>query len=233
MADVNPNQDLRFKEIMRRMVPSAYMMFYVFVAWKLTDSQLSKFGQSIMNITVDMGGWIRFSFLVVATYMIGYVINILASFMERYVVYKWFHVCRPSRNILNGKGDYIVSGVHKIVENSGVKMDADGEVCQKQASDILRFVKGKIKRRDNLVEDMYYQSILARNLLCAHLIGMVLVRVLTMELSMGLKCCTLVAFLIVSVLLSVLFWIEWRRKNSVYVRNIFEEYLNKDQQTDN
>lgn len=226
MADVNPNQDLRFKEIMRRMLPSAYMMFYVFVAWKLTDTQLSKFGQSIMNITVDMGGWIRFSFLVVATYMMGYVINILASFLERNIVYDLFQISRPSMNVLNGKGHYIVSSVHKIVQDSGVKTDTNGEVCQKQASDILRFVKGKIKRRDNLVEDMYYQSILARNLLCAHVIGVVLVFVLTI----GLKCCILAAFLIVSIFLFVLFWKEWRRKNSVYVRNIFEEYLNKDKQ---
>lgn len=27
MADVNPNQDLRFKEIMKRLIPGAYFYF--------------------------------------------------------------------------------------------------------------------------------------------------------------------------------------------------------------
>lgn len=223
MADVNPNQDLRFKEIMRRMLPGSYIMLFVYVSCKLTEFSMSSFGQKLMNLTDGMGDWVRFSFLMVAVYFIGYVVNILASLMERKIVYKIFKIHRPSRDILNGDGHYQVSNPKRIIKEAGVKTDTSGKVAQRQAFEVLRYVKSQISRRDNLVEDMYYQCIMARNLLCAHLIANVVFFIFC-DVD---RCCARCIFLLTSALLLVLFWHEWRRKNFVYVRNVFEEYLKR------
>lgn len=224
MADVNLNQDLRFKEIMRRMLPGSYIMLFVYVSCKLTTFSMSSFGQKLMNLTDGMGDWIRFSFLLVAVYFIGYVVNILASLLERKIVYKIFKIHRPSRDILNGDGHYQVSNPKRIIKEAGVKTDTSGKVAQRQAFEVLRYVKSQISRRDNLVEDMYYQSVMARNLFCAHLIANVVFFIFC-DVD---RCCARCIFLLTSALLLVLFWNEWRRKNFVYVRNIFEEYLKRE-----
>lgn len=43
MPDVNPNQDLRFKEIMKRMIPSGYLLSFIYLSVEICgDGQDNK-----------------------------------------------------------------------------------------------------------------------------------------------------------------------------------------------
>lgn len=133
--------------------------------------------------------------------------------------YKSGFINRPSRVILNDDTDnYRVAGVEKIREEFKDKL-FNGIVCQKQAYDITNTIKGRISRKDNMVEEMYHQSVLARNLLAAHLFAIIGVFPLCH------KAYSDYFFWAITLSLGVVFFGEWRRKNFVYTRNIFQEYL--------
>lgn len=58
----------------------------------------------------------------------------------------------------------------------------NGIVCEQQAKQIVNTIKGRINRKDNMVEEMYHQSVLARNLLAAQFLGCAIIAFLILRL---------------------------------------------------
>lgn len=216
MADVNPNQDLRFKEIMKRVIPGAYFFSYIYIVWKLVTTEPICFQQQLSNVTNNVNNGVEVALWLLVTYIGGFVINSMASFFERNLCYRLFN--RPSKKILTFGGKDEIEGADNIIKDSKVRLSFRS-ITNDEARCILRFVKNHIARKDNLVEEMYHQSIMARNLCMSHFLAMFISYFFVPNL---LASST---YVIVSIFLLLIFWKEWRRKNLVYVRNVFTEYL--------
>ena len=216
MADVNPNQDLRFKEIMKRVIPGAYFFSYIYIVWKLVTTEPICFQQQLSNVTNNVNDGVEVALWLLVTYIGGFVINSMASFWERNVCYRLFN--RPSKKVLTFGGKDEIEGADNIIKDSKVCLSFRS-ISNDESRRILRFVKNHIARKDNLVEEMYHQSIMARNLCMSHFLAMFISYFFVPNL---LASST---YVIVSIFLLLIFWNEWRRKNLVYVRNIFTEYL--------
>lgn len=216
MADVNPNQDLRFKEIMKRVIPGAYFFSYIFIVWKLVTTKPICFLQQLSNVTNNVNDGVEVALWLLVTYIGGFVINSMASFWERNLCYRLFN--RPSKKVLTFGGKDEIEGADNIIKDSKVCLSFRS-ISNDESRRILRFVKNHIARKDNLVEEMYHQSIMARNLCMSHFLAMFISYFFVPDL---LASST---YVIVSIFLLLIFWKEWRRKNLVYVRNIFAEYL--------
>lgn len=216
MADVNPNQDLRFKEIMKRVIPGAYFFSYIFIVWKLVTTKSICFLQQLSNVTNNVNDGVEVALWLLVTYIGGFVINSMASFLERNVCYRLFN--RPSKKVLTFGGKDEIEGADNVIKDSKVRLSFRS-ITNDESRCVLRFVKNNIVRKDNLVEEMYHQSIMARNLCMSHFLAMFISYFFVPDL---LASST---YVIVSIFLLLIFWKEWRRKNLVYVRNIFTEYL--------
>lgn len=216
MADVNPNQDLRFKEIMKRVIPGAYFFSYIYIVWKLVTTEPICFQQQLSNVTNNVNNGVEVALWLLVTYIGGFVINSMASFFERNLCYRLFN--RPSKKVLTFGGKDEIEGADNIIKDSKVRLSFRS-ITNDEARCILRFVKNHIARKDNLVEEMYHQSIMARNLCMSHFLAMFISYFFVPNL---LASST---YVIVSIFLLLIFWKEWRRKNLVYVRNVFTEYL--------
>lgn len=216
MADVNPNQDLRFKEIMKRVILGAYFFSYIYIVWKLVTTEPIYLQQQLSNVTNNVNDGVEVALWLLVTYIVGFVINSMASFWERNVCYRLFN--RSSKKVLTFGGKDEIEGADNIIKDSKVCLSFRS-ISNDESRRILRFVKNHIARKDNLVEEMYHQSIMARNLCMSHFLAMFISYFFVPNL---LASST---YVIVSIFLLLIFWKEWRRKNLVYVRNIFTEYL--------
>lgn len=220
MADVNPNQDLRFKEIMRRLIPGGYCLVFLQIVHGLHGGCVDDTFAKIFCVKIGLSNGIVYSMIVVIAYTIGFLNNTIASKWERWL-YERGLVRRPSRMVLTKNSKYRMKDSELVVLKSGVTVFGKN-VCQEQAAQILSIAKSEIKRKDNLVEEMFHQSIMARNLLCIHVITAI-TAIFMKEIRFDVTF--ILQFTIISFVVGFLFWKEWRRKNMIYVRNIFEEYL--------
>lgn len=219
MADVNPNQDLRFKEIMRRLIPGGYCFVFLHIVYVFYGVGTCDLYEKVACVANGTGAT-RYSLIVIAAYIIGFVNNTIASSVER-MLYKNNYITRPSRLVLTKDSKYRMDKSVDVIRKSGVSVIGEN-VCQEQAMKILRIAKVSIQRKDNMVEEMFHQSIMARNLLCMHIIS-ALVAVALFAIPFDLS--HILFFFVVVFIIGWLFWKEWRRKNIVYVRNVFEEYI--------
>lgn len=222
MADVNPIQDLRFKEIMKRVIPASYFLVLLYSVKTILHCQCWSFVPKVGIVLATLSSNIFYSLLaLVVVYVIGFCINTLASEVERFL-YRCKIISRPSKKVLGKKRRLKRDDVAKIVSASKVKVPDVDAICQEQAKKILYFAKDNISRRDNIVEDFYYHSIMARNLFVAHLLFVV-----SLLFFQGIieKIASNWFLFIVLTLLAICIYNEWIRKNKLYVHNVFVEYL--------
>lgn len=184
--------------------------------WKLVTTKPICFLQQLSNVTNNVNDGVEVALWLLVTYIGGFVINSMASFLERNVCYRLFN--RPSKKVLTFGGKDEIEGADNVIKDSKVRLSFRS-ITNDESRCVLRFVKNNIVRKDNLVEEMYHQSIMARNLCMSHFLAMFISYFFVPDL---LASST---YVIVSIFLLLIFWKEWRRKNLVYVRNIFTEYL--------
>lgn len=221
MADVNPNQDYRFKEIMKRMIPASYFLVLVYVAKHVFECEFYDWVPKMDEVFQTLSSNVLYGMLaLVVVYVIGFVMNNLASDIER-CLYRW-GLSRPSKLTLAKNARLGEDEVKTIVVDSKIQVPSFDTICQEQAKKIFYFAKDHISRKDNLVEDVYYQSIIARNLLMAHFFA-----ILSVFLLDGVVGKMLSEWFFIFAILGIAFvlWREWRRKNKLYAHNVFVEYL--------
>lgn len=216
MSDVNPNQDLRFKEILKTLLPGGYLLAFVFLAKEICKATVKSGYEQVFICLSDASPSTAYTILLLVAFMTGYVNHFMASAFER-IMYFTKILPRPSKIVLNGCKCYRVDHLGMILEEFKPLL-FNGHVCQSQAAIILSSIKSRITRKDNLVEDFYHRSIMGRNFFSAQFWATTFC-LTTLDGTFNSK------FLLTSTVLLVIFFAEWYRQNCVYVKNIFQEYI--------
>ena len=145
-------------------------------------------------------------------YIVGYIINIYSSYMER-LVYRIKKMKRPSQIVLGFNEDYRLKDVSKILAHYGIN-----EVDEQTAHKAFLLAKEEISQSDR-INTHFEQSTFARNIA-----GVQLLYTLIAFVSMffgGLY--SLISF-VISAVLCVICLYNWRRQSCVYAKYVFSEF---------
>lgn len=148
-------------------------------------------------------------------YIVGYIINICTSYIER-VVYRIKKLKRPSQIVLGFNEDYRLKDVSKILAHYGIN-----EVNEQTAHKAFLLAKEEITQSDR-INTHFEQSTFARNIA-----GVQLLYTLIAFVSMffgGLY--SLISF-VISAVLCVICLYNWRRQSCVYAKYVFSELEKK------
>lgn len=144
-------------------------------------------------------------------YIVGYIINICSSYMER-LVYRIKKMKRPSQIVLGFNEDYRLKDVSKILAHYGIN-----EVNEQTTHKAFLLAKEEISQSDR-INTHFEQSTFARNIA-----GVQLLYTLIAFVSMffgGLY--SLISF-VISAVLCVICLYNWRRQSCVYAKYVFSE----------
>lgn len=144
-------------------------------------------------------------------YIVGYIINICSSYMER-LVYRIKKMKRPSQIVLGFNEDYRLKDVSKILAHYGIN-----EVNEQTAHKAFLLAKEEITQSDR-INTHFEQSTFARNIAGVQLLY-TLIAFVSMFLG-GLY--SLISFM-VSAVLCVICLYNWRRQSCVYAKYVFSE----------
>lgn len=144
-------------------------------------------------------------------YIVGYIINICSSFMERFV-YRRNILKRPSQIVLEFNEDYRLKDVAKLLERYQIS-----EVNNQTAHKAFLLAKEEISQSDRINTHLE-QSTFARNIAGVQLV-FTLVALIAIFFG-GLY--SLISF-IISLLLCLICLYNWRRQSCVYAKYVFSE----------
>ena len=146
-------------------------------------------------------------------YIVGYIINICSSYIER-VVYRRNIMKRPSQIVLGFNEDYRQKDVSKILAHYGIN-----EVNEQTAHKAFLLAKEEISQSDK-INTHFEQSTFARNIAGVQLL-FTLIAFASMFFG-GLY--SLISF-VISLLLSLVCLYNWRRQSCVYAKYVFSELV--------
>lgn len=144
-------------------------------------------------------------------YIVGYIINICSSYMER-LVYRSNILKRPSQIVLGFNEDYRLKDVSKILAHYGIN-----EVNEQTAHKAFLLAKEEITQSDR-INTHFEQSTFARNIAGVQLL-FTLIAFASMFIG-GLY--SLISF-VISAVLCVICLYNWRRQSCVYAKYVFSE----------
>ena len=144
-------------------------------------------------------------------YIVGYIINICSSYMER-LVYRSNILKRPSQIVLGFNEDYRLKDVSKILAHYGIN-----EVNEQTAHKAFLLAKEEISQSDR-INTHFEQSTFARNIAGVQLL-FTLIAFASMFIG-GLY--SLISF-VISAVLCVICLYNWRRQSCVYAKYVFSE----------
>lgn len=148
-------------------------------------------------------------------YIVGYIINICSSYIER-VVYRRKIMKRPSQIVLGFNEDYRLKDVSKILAHYVIN-----EVNEQTAHKAFLLAKEEISQSDR-INTHFEQSVFARNIAGVQLL-FTLIAFASMFFG-GLY--SLICF-VISLLLSLVCLYNWRRQSCVYAKYVFSELEKK------
>lgn len=148
-------------------------------------------------------------------YIVGYIINICSSYIERFV-YRRKKMKRPSQIVLGFNEDYRLKDVSKILAHYGIN-----EVNEQTAHKAFLLAKEEISQSDR-INTYFEQSVFARNIAGTQLL-FTLIAFASMFFG-GLY--SLISF-VISLLLSLVCLYNWRRQSCVYAKYVFSELEKK------
>lgn len=148
-------------------------------------------------------------------YIVGYIINICSSYMER-LVYRIKKMKRPSQIVLGFNEDYRLKDVSKILAHYGIN-----EVNEQTAHKAFLLAKEEISQSDR-INTHFEQSTFARNIAGVQLL-FTLIALASMFFG-GLY--SLISF-VISAVLCVICLYNWRRQSCIYAKYVFSELEKK------
>lgn len=148
-------------------------------------------------------------------YIVGYIINICSSYIER-VVYRRKIMKRPSQIVLGFNEDYRLKDVSKVLAHYGIN-----EVNEQTAHKAFLLAKEEISQSDR-INTHFEQSTFARNIAGVQLL-FTLIAFASMFFG-GLY--SLISF-VISLLLSLVCLYNWRRQSCVFAKYVFSELEKK------
>lgn len=193
----------RIQEMFRYVTPGLYML--ALILWvnfdtikgdELLQDAISKFSAIIIVLLPFVG------------FVAGYFIECIMTWVERFLYL--IGIPRPSRVVLNGKCSlYVISGDAR-------KAITDGEnVDNKAANRYQQLAKQEVGEKD-VVSRGYHQSIMARHILGAQLLGCIYF----LAFAGGWSWCHLVY----TVLIVLVVGFFWYHQTCVYMKYLFAEY---------
>lgn len=197
----------RWQETIKILIPGFYLTIGILVCLLVA---YNPFGYGWIDIAEKLSVYLLVLLLFVA-FIVGFMNEVISGETEN-LMYR-LGVPRPSLLILkNVFCRYCVYDITNLKEK--LSIDSDERLDNEKAAAYLRKAKQYIDMEK--CKELYYQSVLSRNLLIAHLIVSFLILIFV---SFSFK---ILFFLFV---LSVLLGWQWWKMNMVYVKNIFVEFL--------
>ena len=197
----------RWQETIKILIPGFYLTIGMLVCLLVADNP---FENGLFLVAEKLSVYILVLLLFVA-FIVGFVNEVISGEIE-YLMYR-LGVPSPSLLILkNVFCRYCVYDISKLKEK--LSIDHDERIDNEKAATCL--IKAKQSIDMEICKELYYQSVLSRNLFVAHLIVTFLILIF---ISFSFK---ILFFLLV---LSVLLGWQWWKMNMVYVKNIFVEFL--------
>lgn len=201
----------KFSDILRMIIPGLY--FITLCLGTSVDLEIMRIDEAtpffkLLTSTFTNVIVILLPFL---GYIVGYIINICTSYIER-VVYRIKKLKRPSQIVLGFNEDYRLKDVSKILAHYGIN-----EVNEQTAHKAFLLAKEEITQSDR-INTHFEQSTFARNIA-----GVQLLYTLIAFVSMffaGLY--SLISF-VISAVLCVICLYNWRRQSCVYAKYVFSE----------
>ena len=209
----------RFQEIMKMVVPGFLLLVFIVLFNSAYDIELyGQIGKVVKGVE-SIPNSLMVVVLPFIAFIIGYLINMVASFAERYS-YKWKIIDRPSHILL--KNESLFTKKQRKVLVDLIKHTDEYNICKEQAGRIFKMVKDT-HQRSNDVDEFYYQSVMARNILGAYSIGMLygVIMIFRRNLTFG----NYVWLWLASVVLLFCLFKQWVRNNKTYARKLLAEYL--------
>ena len=193
----------RIQEMFRYVTPGLYML--ALILWvnfdtikgdELLQDAISKFSAIIIVLLPFVG------------FVAGYFIECIMTWVERFLYL--IGIPRPSRVVLNGKCSlYVISGDARKAITNGEKVD------NKKTNRYQQLAKQKVGEKE-VVSRGYHQSIMARHILGAQLLGCIYY----LAFAGGWSWCHLVY----TVLIVLVVGFFWYHQTCVYMKYLFAEY---------
>lgn len=201
----------KFSDILRMIIPGLYFItLSLGISVDLEIIRIDEETQFFKLLTSTFANVIVI-LLPFLGYIVGYIINICSSYMER-LVYRIKKMKRPSQIVLGFNEDYRLKDVSKILAHYGIN-----EVNEQTAHKAFLLAKEEISQSDR-INTHFEQSTFARNIA-----GVQLLYTLIAFVSMffgGLY--SLISF-VISAVLCVICLYNWRRQSCVYAKYVFSE----------
>lgn len=193
----------RIQEMFRYVTPGLYLLALILLmnfdtikGDELLQDAISKFSAIIIVLLPFVG------------FVAGYFIECIMTWVERFLY--MIRISRPSRVVLNGKCClYVISDDARKAITNGEKVD------NKEANHYQQLAKQAVGEKD-VVSRGYHQSIMARHILGAQLLGCIYY----LAFAGGWSWCHLV-YTVLIVLVVAFFWYH---QTCVYMKYLFAEY---------
>lgn len=201
----------KFSDILRMIIPGLY--FITLCLGTSVDLEIIRIDEEtpFFKLLTSTFANVIVILLPFLGYIVGYIINICSSYMER-LVYRIKKMKRPSQIVLGFNEDYRLKDVSKILAHYGIN-----EVNEQAAHKAFLLAKEEISQSDR-INTHFEQSTFARNIA-----GVQLLYTLIAFVSMffgGLY--SLISF-VISAVLCVICLYNWRRQSCVYAKYVFSE----------
>lgn len=201
----------KFSDILRMIIPGLY--FITLSLGISVDLEIIRIDEAtpFLKLLTSTFANVIVILLPFLGYIVGYIINICSSYMER-LVYRSNILKRPSQIILGFNEDYRLKDVSKILAHYGVN-----EVNEQTAHKAFLLAKEEIPQSDR-INTHFEQSAFARNIAGVQLL-FTLIALASMFFG-GLY--SLISF-VISAVLCVICLYNWRRQSCVYAKYVFSE----------
>ena len=201
----------KFSDILRMIIPGLY--FITLCLGISVDLEIIRIDEAtpLFKLFTSTFANVIVILLPFLGYIVGYIINICSSYMER-VVYRRKIMKRPSQIVLGFNEDYRLKDVSKILAHYGIN-----EVNEQTAHKAFLLAKEEITQSDR-INTHFEQSTFARNIAGVQLL-FTLIAFASMLFG-GLY--SLISF-VISAVLCVICLYNWRRQSCVYAKYAFSE----------
>ena len=201
----------KFSDILRMIIPGLY--FITLCLGTSVDLEIIRIDEAtpFFKLLTSTFANVIVILLPFLGYIVGYIINICTSYIER-VVYRIKKLKRPSQIVLGFNEDYRLKDVSKILAHYGIN-----EVNEQTAHKAFLLAKEEISQSDR-INTHFEQSTFARNIAGVQLL-FTLIAFASMFFG-GLY--SLISFM-VSAVLCVICLYNWRRQSCVYAKYVFSE----------
>lgn len=201
----------KFSDILRMIIPGLY--FITLCLGTSVDLEIMRIDEAtpFFKLLTSTFANVIVILLPFLGYIVGYIINICTSYIER-VVYRIKKLKRPSQIVLGFNEDYRLKDVSKILAHYGIN-----EVNEQTAHKAFLLAKEEISQSDR-INTHFEQSTFARNIAGVQLL-FTLIAFASMFFG-GLY--SLISF-VISAVLCVICLYNWRRQSCVYAKYVFSE----------